>query len=173
MKKIAFLVISTAFTLTSCSPETEIKLRESGDEKMTYYASEKYGYSIEILEHLGGQYIQYVVRLNGNGEVMYIYKTPIINKEEPISAGPTWYLVSDTTDTMYGAKFFDREILGYYDSRATNFIRSNNYKGKQSPYLKEEKVMFVEVVKLMREKRQAFISFDTSHTFFWYKYDIQ
>ena len=173
MKKIAFLVISTAFTLASCNRENEIKLRESGDEKMTYYASEKYGYSIEIFEHVGGQYIQYVARLNGNGEIMYIYKTPIINKKEPISAGPTWYLISDTTDTMYGAKLFDKEILGYYDSRAANFIRSNNYKGKLSPYLKEEKAMFVEVAKLMKQKGQTLISFDTSHNVFWFKYDVQ
>jgi len=172
MSRFIFLVGFISIVLPSCSQEKVIKLKANGDEKMTYYASEKYGYSMEILKHVGGQYIQYAVRLNGNGEIMYIYKTPITkDDDEPTPAGPTWYLVSDTTDTLHGAEFFNREILGYYVSDAMNFIRSNNFKGKSSPYLEEEKLMFAEVAKLMKDGKQNFFPFDNSRNLFWFKYD--
>lgn len=132
---------------------------------------------MDILKPMEDKYIQYAVRLNGNGEIMYIYKTLVTDKEddneEPTAAGPTWYLVSDTADTLYGAKFFDRTILGYYGSTESNFIRDNNYKGKSSPYLEEEKSMFVEIAELMKEKKQTFIPFDSSRNLFWFKYNVQ
>ena len=167
-----FIALITITFLVSCNQETAINLKRNGDEKMTYYASKKYGYSMEIFKYIEGEYNQYVVRLNGNGEVMYIYKTRVSKDDEPIAVGPTWYLVSDTTDTLYGAKFFDRTILGYY-STETDFITSNNFKGTSSPYLNDEKKIFSEVAKLMKEKKQTFISFDTTRSLFWFKYNLQ
>lgn len=160
--------------LYGCSQEKVVKLKENGDEKMTYYAHKKRGETMDIFKYVEGQYIEYAVRLNGNGEVMYIYKTRVTKgDDEPIAAGPTWYLVSDTTDTLYGAKIFDRTILGYYGGAETNFITSNNYKGKSIPYLEEEKLIFEEVAKLMKEKKQIFIPFDSTRDLFWFKYDLQ
>ena len=100
--------------LQGCGQEQIIKLKENGDEKIIYSASKKYGYSMEILKHVDDQYIQYAVRLNGNGEVMYVYKAPVTPEGVPTSSSQ--YLVSDTTDTLHGAEFFNREILGYYGS---------------------------------------------------------
>lgn len=174
MKQFGFIIILIAIYLAACNPDKVINLKKSDNEKITYYASKKRGYRVSILKHVGDQYIQYAVRLNGNGEVMYIYKTPVTsNDDESIPAGPTWYLVSDTTDTLHGAEFFDREILGYYGSDDMNFIKSNNFKGKSSPYLEEEKIMLAELAKLMKGKKQTFIPFDISHTLIWFKYDIQ
>ena len=172
MSRFIFLVGFISIVLNSCSQEKVIKLKANGDEKITYYASKKYGYRMNILKIVGGQYIQYAVRLNGNGEIMYVYKTPITNdNDEPNPVGPTWYLVSDTTETLHGAEFFNREILGYYGSEESNFIRSNNFKGKSSLYLKEEKLMFVQVAKLMKEKKQTYFTFDSTRVLFWFKYD--
>lgn len=172
MNRFTLFVVLVSIALHSCIQEKVIELKSSGDEKMTYYASRKYGYRMSILKHVENQYVQYAVRLNENGEVMYIYKTPVTKSDdEPTAAGPTWYFVSDTTDTLYGAKFFNRTILGYYGSEATNFITSNKFKGKSSPYLEEEKLMFAEIAQLMKEKRQTFIPFDSSRILFWFKYD--
>lgn len=174
MNRFTLFVVLVSITLHSCSQDMVIELKANGDEKMTYYASKKYGYRMSILKYVEGQYIQYAVRLNGNGEVMFIYKTSVTKGEDgPIAAGPTWYLVSDTMDTLNGAEFFNREILGYYGSAESNFIRDNNFKGQSSPYLEEEKLMFVEIAELMKEKKQTFIPFDSSHDLFWFKYDIQ
>lgn len=174
MNRLIFLAALIIITLQSCSQEKVVKLKENGDEKMTYYAHEKRGETMEIFKYEGGQYIQYAVRLNGNGEVMYIYKTRVTKgDDEPVAAGPTWYLVSDTTDTIHGAEFFGREILGYYVSKESNFIERNSFKGDSSPYLEEEKLMFVEVAKLMKEKKQTFIPFDSTKVLFWFKYDLQ
>lgn len=174
MNRFALLVGLASIALHSCSQEKVIELKTNGDEKITYHASRKYGYRMSILKYVGTQYIQYAVRLNGNGEIMYVYKTSVTKgDDEPIATGPTWYLVSDTTDTLYGAKFFNRTILGYYGSEATNFITSNKYKGKSSPYLEEEKLIFEEIDKLMKERNQNFIPFDGTRNLFWFKYDTQ
>jgi len=178
MNRLSFFTVLIAIALLfSCSQEKVIKLKMKDGAKVEYSASKKYGYSMGILKHVSGEYIQYAVRLNGNGEIMYVYKTRIADEkddnDEPIAAGPTWYLVSDTTDTLYGAKFFNETILGYYGSTETNFITSNNYKGKTIPYLEEEKAMFVEVAQLMKDKKEAFIAFDSTRNLFWFKYDLQ
>ena len=172
MNRFIFLVSFISIVLHGCSQEKVVKLKENGDEKMTYYAHKKRGETMDIFKYVEGQYIEYAVRLNGNGEVMYIYKTRVTKDDEPVAAGPTWYLVSDTTDTIHGAEFLGREILGYY-SQESNFIRDNNFKGKSSPYLEEEKLMFVEVAQLMKEKKQTFIPFDSTRNLFWFKYDLQ
>lgn len=174
MNRFIFLMSFSIIILHGCSQEKVVKLKENGDEKMTYYAHKKRGETMDIFKHVGGQYIEYAVRLNGNGEVMYIYKTRVTKgDDEPIAAGPTWYLVSDTTDTLHGAEFLGREILGYYGSEAMNFITSNDFKGNTSPYLEEEKLMFVEIAQLMKEKKQNFIPFDSTRNLFWFKYDLQ
>jgi hypothetical protein len=170
MNRFIFLTGLVLAVLQGCGQEKIIKLKENGDEKIIYSASKKYGYTMEILKHVGGQYIQYAVRLNGNGEVMYVYKAPLSQEDVPTESSR--YLVSDTTDTLHGAEFFGREILGYY-SQESNFIRDNNFKGNSSPYLEEEKLMFVEIAKLMKEKKQTFIPFDSTHNLFWFKYDLQ
>lgn len=175
MKQFVILIVFIAIYLAACNPDNVIKLKKTDNEKITYYASKKRGYRMGILKHVGGQYIEYAVRLNGNGEVMYIYKTPISNDadDELTPAGPTWYLVSDTADILHGAEFFNREILGYYGSKESNFIRNNNFKGKSSPYLEEEKSMLSEVGSLMKQRKLAFIPFDSSDTLFWFKYDTR
>jgi hypothetical protein len=175
MNRFIFFVTFISIVLHSCSQEKVVKLKDNGDEKMTYYAHKKRGYSMEILKNVESQYTQYAVRLNGNGEVMYVYKTTVTKGGDDdglTAAGPTWYLVSDTTDTLLGAEFLGREILGYY-SQESNFILDNNFKGKSSPYLEEEKLMFVEVAQLMKEKKQTFIPFDSTRNLFWFKYDTQ
>ena len=174
MNQFIFLIISLVVSVTACKQDEKINLKDNEREKMTYYASEKRGYRLSILKNVRGLHMQYAVRLNGNGEIMYIYKTPVTgDDEDPHSAGPTWYLVSDTMDTVHGAEFFNREILGYYGSDAMNFIRSNNFKGKSSPYLEEEKSMFSEIDSLMKQRKLAFIKFDSSRILFWFKYDLQ
>ncbi|GAB3019204.1 hypothetical protein GCM10027051_25310 [Niabella terrae] len=177
MNRLPFFILLISLTFwTSCNQQKVINLKRDGDEKMTYYASELHGYSMEILKYIGGQYTQYAVRPNGNGEIMCIYKTSVTKGDDDdglTAAGPTWYLVSDTTDTIHGAEFLGREILGYYGSKAMNFIRDNDFKGKSISYLDEEKVMFAEVAQLMKEKKQTIIPFDSTRNLFWFKYDLQ
>jgi hypothetical protein len=171
MNRFIFLASLILIVFQSCGQGKIIKLKESGGEKIIYSASKKYGYSLEILKHIAGQYIQYAVRLNGNGEVMYVYKAPVTSDVKPIESSQ--YLVSDTTDTLHGAEFFGREILGYYGSEAMNFISNNNFRGKSFPYLDEEKEIFVEIAKLMKERNQVFIPFDSTRNLFWFKYDTR
>lgn len=178
MNRLPFFTVFISIALLfSCNKEKVIRLKMKDGAKIEYSASKKYGYSMGILKLVRGEYIQFAVRLNGNGEIMYVYKTRINDEkddnDEPIAAGPTWYLVSDTTNVLHGAEFFNREILGYYGSSESNFIRDNNFEGKSIPYLEEEKAMFVEVAQLMKEKKQTFIPFDSARNLFWFKYDLQ
>ena len=174
MSRLLYFIFFLTQLFYSCSEEKVLKLKENGDEKITYYASKVHGYSIEIFKHLDGHYTQYALRLNGNGEIMYIYKTRVVKGNvEPVAVGPTWYLVSDTTNALHGAELFNREILGYYGSTEMNFIRNNNFRGKSDPFLKDEKAMILEVVRLMNEKKQSFIPFDSGRNLFWFKYDLQ
>lgn len=160
----------------SCNQYDVTKLKEDRDEKITYYASEKYGYKIDIDKKIRAGKQSYVMQLTKSGRVMYVFKSPVLLDGEDYAAryhSLTEYLVTDTTDSLYGAKFFDEEIIGFYGSNNVNFIMSNNYKGKSSPLLPEEKSMFSEVGSLMRQRKLAFIPFDSSRTLFWFKYDLQ
>lgn len=174
MKQVCFFILLIVCFFVACNPDNVITLKNTENEKITYEASKKRGYRMGIFKQMEDKYIRYAIRLNGNGEVMYIYKTAVNDDDdESAPAGPTWYLVSDTTDTIKGAMFFGSPIIGYYGSRDVNFIGDNNYKGKSSPYLEEEKLLFAEVARLMHDKKQPYIPFDTSSTIFWFKYDIQ
>ena len=172
MRIIKFTTLLILLIVAGCTQDRTVCLKKNGDEKMTYYASEKKGYSIEVFQYIAGEYTQYAFSLNGNGEIMYVYRTRV-NKanNEVTAAGPTWYLVSDTTDKLYGAKLFERDILGYYGSSDRNFISDNNFKGQSAPFLEQEKLMFTELAGLMEKKNEHLISINTAHLF-WFRYDL-
>jgi len=176
MNFFLFLLSFGVIILAGCNQYRVTKLKEDQNKKITYSASEKYGYKIDIDKKIGIGQQSYSMQLTKGGRVMYIFKSPVLFDGEDYAAryhSLTEYLVTDTTDTLLGAKFFGEDIIGFYGSNNVNFITSNNYKGKSSPFLPEEKSMFMEIDSLMKRKKLNFIPFDSSHTLFWFKYDLQ
>ncbi|MEO7461908.1 MAG: hypothetical protein ABIT96_04225 [Ferruginibacter sp.] len=174
---IYFILFSIVVIFSNCSDYDIIQLKNAENEKFTYYASEKFGYKIDIEKQFGNMIFNYIIQLTKSGKIISIYKFPIDIFDASDASTKNLqerrqFLVSDTSDTTYGAKLFGKEILGYYNSENINYIMSNKYKGVSVPVKIAENALFIEVTKLTHENGIEYIPMPSLDNVFWFKYTL-